>query len=98
MNSEDNKGVKVCENDERWMYFCPACGCYHGPTKGQWKFNGDYHRPTFSPSILVNANTDQRCHHFVRDGKIQYLSDCKHRYAGQTVDVPDVDCLMPDAQ
>lgn len=27
------------------------------------------------------------CHCFVTNGKIQYLSDCTHQYAGQTVDL-----------
>jgi hypothetical protein len=29
------------------------------------------------------------CHSFVRDGKIQFLGDCTHALAGQTVDLPD---------
>jgi len=29
------------------------------------------------------------CHSFVTDGRIQYLSDCTHSLAGQTVDLPD---------
>lgn len=28
------------------------------------------------------------CHSFVRDGRIQFLSDCTHALAGQTVDLP----------
>ena len=57
-------------------------------------------RPTFNPSILVTreepsdnpAFFDDRakdqhrvCHSFVRDGLIQYLADCTHELAGQTV-------------
>jgi hypothetical protein len=37
------------------------------------------------------------CHSFVTDGKIQFLSDCSHELAGQTVDLPtleEVDRLM----
>lgn len=30
-----------------------------------------------------------RCHSFVTDGRIQFLSDCSHELAGQTVDLPD---------
>lgn len=30
------------------------------------------------------------CHSFVTDGKIQYLSDCTHALAGQTVDLPEI--------
>lgn len=29
------------------------------------------------------------CHSFVTDGRIQFLSDCTHSLAGQTVDLPD---------
>ena len=29
-----------------------------------------------------------RCHSFVRDGGIQFLTDCEHGLAGQTVDLP----------
>lgn len=29
------------------------------------------------------------CHSFVTDGKIQYLSDCTHKYAGQTIELED---------
>ena len=29
------------------------------------------------------------CHSFITDGKIQFLSDCTHELAGQTVDLPD---------
>lgn len=31
------------------------------------------------------------CHSFVTDGKIQFLDDCTHALAGQTVDLPDFD-------
>lgn len=30
------------------------------------------------------------CHSFVADGRIQFLGDCTHALAGQTVDLPDV--------
>jgi len=31
------------------------------------------------------------CHSFVTDGKIQFLSDCTHTLAGQTVALPEWD-------
>lgn len=33
-------------------------------------------------------NTPSVCHSFVTDGRIQFLSDCTHALAGQTVDLP----------
>lgn len=81
-----------------WMIFCPACGCGH--LLNGWTFNGDTERPTFSPSILVHGwETDgtelpgyriqKRCHSYVTDGCIQYLADCEHALAGQTVELED---------
>jgi hypothetical protein len=29
------------------------------------------------------------CHSFVTNGKIQFLADCTHKLAGQTVELPD---------
>ena len=31
------------------------------------------------------------CHSFVRDGRIQFLPDCTHALAGQTVDLPEIE-------
>jgi hypothetical protein len=31
------------------------------------------------------------CHSFVTDGKIQFLSDCTHELAGQTVELNDIE-------
>ena len=32
---------------------------------------------------------DKCCHHFVRNGKIEYLSDCTHALRGMTIDLPE---------
>ena len=31
------------------------------------------------------------CHSIINDGKIQYLSDCTHELAGQTVELPNLE-------
>jgi len=31
------------------------------------------------------------CHSLVTDGRIQFLSDCTHALAGQTVDLPEIE-------
>lgn len=58
-----------------------------------WSWNGSIDKPTFKPSILSFGGTDgtERCHSFVTDGKVQFLSDCTHAYAGTTLDLLDVD-------
>lgn len=36
----------------------------------------------------VPPGGDTVCHSFVTDGRIQFLNDCTHQLAGQTVDLP----------
>lgn len=31
----------------------------------------------------------EQCHFFVKNGRIQFLSDCTHKLAGQTVELPE---------
>ncbi|MGE4273293.1 MAG: DUF6527 family protein [Desulfitobacterium sp.] len=75
---------------------CPGCHCFHVFDE-RWSFNGDMEKPTFKPSMLVNAHMPinpphtHRCHSFVTDGRIQFLSDCSHDLAGQTIDLPDIE-------
>jgi hypothetical protein len=81
-----------------WGFHCPGCGYLHSfrvngdTTRPQWKWNGSTDKPTFTPSLLVNQHHPaSRCHSFVTDGKIQFLSDCWHHLKGQTVELPDWD-------
>lgn len=82
------------------MFRCPGCGCAHMVKVGEgpgprWAWNGSGDAPTFSPSVFVNAPGEFHnpgspiCHSFVTDGRIQFLGDCTHAMAGQTVDLPD---------
>lgn len=67
----------------------------HVANKQKWSFNGDLSSPTFSPSILsrmpVAGTQGFVCHSFIRDGRIEFLGDCTHALAGQTVELPDLD-------
>lgn len=84
---------------ERLMFRCPGCKSMHMVPYGhgpgpRWTWNGNADRPTFEPSILVTWRDpdgelrDEICHSFVRDGQIQFLGDCTHAMAGQTVAIP----------
>lgn len=75
--------------------YCPGCSEYHKIDQ-RWHFNGDHTKPTFNPSLLVlsgNAAGDTRCHSFIRDGDWQFLADCTHGLAGQTVALRDEESL-----
>ena len=83
------------------MFWCPGCNSHHalivrGP--GAWGWNGSDTAPTFTPSVLstysgpdagIDGAPPARCHSFVTDGRIQFLTDCTHDFAGQTVDLPE---------
>jgi hypothetical protein len=78
---------------------CPGCKEFHliytnhpSPSKN-WTFNGDLVKPTFSPSLLVRWGADPNrkiCHSFIRDGKIEFLTDCTHQFAGKTLELPEI--------
>lgn len=85
-------------------FWCPGCDGAHQIVDGTWTWNGDLERPTFSPSVLVKGFGFARepevdgppaapgptvCHSFVNAGRIQFLADCTHELAGQTVDLPE---------
>ena len=76
-----------------FTFFCPGCRCNHWfKTDGKgacWTWNEDFDNPTVSPSILTWTQ-DTRCHSFVKSGKIQFLNDCTHDKAGQTVDMEEM--------
>ena len=82
------------------VFHCPGCDSTHAinshPNGPRWAYNGDPVKPTFTPSILVTirwsandpSEKDDICHSFVTDGRIQFLGDCTHALAGQTVPLP----------
>lgn len=71
----------------------------------RWTFNGNFESPTLAPSILARGaliegreephdwDGNAICHSFVTDGRIQFLGDCTHALAGQTVELPDLESL-----
>ena len=53
----------------------------HGQWTGRWKVDAD------------GKALDRVCHSFVKNGQIEYQSDCTHALAGKTVALP----TFPDA-
>lgn len=85
---------------------CPGCKHPHSLATKQrnecgamWAWNGSTDSPTFSPSLNVSwyynksdgTRIDGRCHSFIRDGKVEFLSDSTHELAGKTVDLLECD-------
>jgi len=85
---------KVPRSETTWQYHfvCPGCNAEHA-FDDRWGFNGDFEKPTISPSFLqqgsLGDNKYGTCHSFIKDGMIQFLGDCTHELKGQTVPLPD---------
>lgn len=93
----------IKQNKDTLRFKCPGYKMYHvvrygTDTEPNWTWNGSLDKPTISPSILatyngkdagINGAPPSVCHSFVREGKFQFLSDCTHNLAGQTVDIPE---------
>ena len=88
-------------------YWCPGCDGLHGiairpdtfDNGAGWIFSGTLERPTYSPSQLTKYGGDSSrvCHTFIRDGMIEFLSDCTHALVGKTVPLPPLpDWMVED--
>ena len=104
------RGILRTMDGGRVAFMCPGCKEMHqirveGEGRPRWGFNGDYDRPTFTPSVLVtwsepsdvdeefdDTSKDRKmvCHSFVTDGHISFLGDCTHELRGHVVPIPPV--------
>jgi hypothetical protein len=82
----------------QYHYMCPGCGWIHavhvkepGNTEKGHTWNGSMDKPTFSPSMLCDWDPAHRCHSYIENGMIRYLSDCWHTLAGKTVEMPEIE-------
>lgn len=83
---DDSHQVRIGENGWTWN------GSLELPTfqpsvlvNGvQWADDAGFYKPKHK----VPAGEKIVCHSFVTDGRIQFLGDCTHELAGQTVDLP----------
>ncbi len=94
-------------NMVHYMFHCPGCGFGHRFTvrtdggHPAWKFNGDFDKPTFEPSLLYphrnfpppdELHVAQKCCHlFLREGVIEFLGDCEHALAGTKYPLPMIE-------
>jgi hypothetical protein len=97
---DDRLWTYTDEGGTRTVLFLPGLDelimIYARPTSARepsWEFNNDKASPTLSPSILTTSHwgaerRELRNHVFVRNGMIEYLSDCTHDLAGKTIELP----------
>jgi hypothetical protein len=84
------------------VHWCPACDEAHvfhittpNSNGARWAWDGNVEAPTFTPSMNIRVNFAPEdggpivCHYFLRAGRIEFLGDCSHALANQTVALPD---------
>jgi len=81
-----------------FTFYCPGCGCEHGvwttrlnKNKAMWIFDDNMDNPSIEPSITIKKGNQTLCHLYIKNGKIEYLADCRHKLAGKTVEMEDID-------
>lgn len=97
---------KAINGDDHYIvcyWWCPGCESAHiwqVDSKGiNWEWNRDTEKPTVTPSILTDGNRpERRCHVFIRDGVIDFLSDSAHKLAGQKVPMVDLPDWLAEQQ
>lgn len=89
MSTSTSRILRRSDSDARHLSFwCPGCDHAHSVRTGPngWDWNGDVHKPTFTPSIKVtwpSRKGERCCHSFVADGVIDFLGDCTHALRGK---------------
>jgi len=77
------------------VFFCPACQIPHELTPSYFDFDGQWASPTISQDIVYVDNErcfPYHCHSLVRNGFIEFLSDCTHDLANTTVPMRPFGC------
>lgn len=97
VHEDGNTSYRPCQPHEATHISFRTPGCFYfrmipvgENEKPSWKWNKNVNKPTLSPSLLAQAGKD-RCHSYIKDGEIQFLMDCSHEFAGQTLPLFDVD-------
>jgi hypothetical protein len=73
-------------------WHCPGCGFTHEVEVPRWTWNRSTDKPTFYPSVVVFKNDpERRCHFWIREGVIEFLSDCYHKFKSKRVTMSDID-------
>lgn len=85
-----NQGAWTWNGNAEQPTFSPSILVRGGHYADGWKGPGCWcNFNERHPDLAQTRFTCDRCHSFVTDGKTQFLSDCTHKLAGQTVEISD---------
>lgn len=85
--------IHYSEVNDLWYIMCPACKVTHAFGHGHG-FDGNMESPTITGSLgwkgEASDGIERYCHSQVANGNITFISDSKHEFAGQTLNLPDL--------
>lgn len=105
--------VSQCSGSDTGLtlkHWCPGCKRHHlinvekpNHCNAVWSWDQNSVCPTLSPSVNVSSYDDEdgttyRCHYFLRDGTLEFLSDSTHELSGKTVSLPRIPVLPEDLE
>jgi hypothetical protein len=79
--------LQKIEGLDEYIFYCPACNCYHGFKVPPWTFDGNMDSPTVGGSLRSEGKI--MCHLFIIKGQLKYERDSKHQFAGKTIDMKE---------
>jgi Family of unknown function (DUF6527) len=86
--------LPILNSPGNYLFYCPACEESHLVHVAETAYAHGHHlsgslaKPTITPSILSYGDKKTgkpRCHSFITKGKIKFMTDCSHAFAGMTV-------------
>ena len=77
-----------------FLFWCPGCETVHGVREtdiaGRTQVTGlEDDAPTLEPTLYFRMGGGRACHARVRMGRIEFLAGTTHRFAGETLELPD---------
>ena len=83
--------IKCLDND-KYLFYCPGCNCYHWFTVPKWTWNGNFEKPTVSPSIITSPHDPRiKCHLQIICGELKYFTDSRHYLSGISISMVDLE-------
>jgi hypothetical protein len=70
----------------KYYFYCPGCEMGHFLIIQNGEWNGNLYRPTINRSLNINHGD---CRVIIKDGKIEYSPDSKHKLAGKTIEMEE---------
>lgn len=69
--------LRVNADPQHLGFWCPGCKEMHVFAVPRWQFNGNYDRPTFTPSLKLSMGHHVTGVQLRPDGKCQWCEDAK---------------------